>query len=391
MDSAVYGPRIEDIYRAVPLPANLTLLFLKAEALNHFGILLLVSVWRRVVGNQIDNFSFSNNYREVGRQLPRLVYTAALAIEIATRLAGQDFGALKQISSLTYQLGVVSIFFIASMQRNRYGQVIIAVALAIPLVILALGGGMKEAILFPLVPAVLIIWFGFRSISFKTLAIIIGFVFLAYSQLYVRYVRDTTWGPIESSYSTVQLLEGFQEHLNHVTLVDGMESISSRINMTISRAITIAIADARGFEPYTIFGPIPASLIPRLFWPNKPVLMPGARHTLRIRNLNIPLTKAGSATAAGFFSELYLGGGFVGWLLGILIYAIMLGAVQRYALQTMKGFGHLALSFLTVYWALRFEEKAVVYAYTEIFFTFILLVLLIKGTKVFRYDTKRIL
>ena len=62
IDTMVYGPRIDEIYPAVPLPDNLPLLFLKSEGLNHFGILLLVSVWRSVIGQKIEQFSFLNNY-----------------------------------------------------------------------------------------------------------------------------------------------------------------------------------------------------------------------------------------------------------------------------------------------------------------------------------------
>ena len=385
-----YGARIDEIYRTVPLPSNLTLLFLKAEALNHFGVLILVAVWRRVIGNQIERFSFLNNYQEVGRQLPQLVYVAALVLQIAQRLGGQEFGALSQVFSITYQFGVVSIFFVSSTQGNRYRQVGMAVFLAIPLAILALGGGVKEAVIFPLVPAVLIVWFRFRSISMKVLMVVLGIVLLAYLQLYTKYVREATWGTHGTNYSTMQLLDGFGEHMNNATLADGMDSINSRINMTVSRAMTIAVADARGFEPYNIFAPIPASLVPRLFWPDKPVLMPGAQHTLRLLGSNLPADRAGSATAPGFFSELYLGGGFAGWALGAISYAMILGIMQRYTLRRTPGFGHLALSFLTVYWAVRFEEKAVVYAYTGLFFTFVFLMLLAKATSFLKRQNSRI-
>jgi hypothetical protein len=117
--------------------------------------------------------------------------------------------------------------------------------------------------------------------------------------------------------------------------------------------------------------------------------MPGAQHTLRILNLNIPVTEAGSATAAGFFAELYLGGGFIGWAFGVIVYAVILGTMQRYTLRRTPGFGHLALSFLTVYWALRFEEKAVVYAYTGLFFTFVFLFIVSKGASFFHRRGRR--
>lgn len=384
LDGWVYGPRIDQIYRTVPLPGDLTWLFLKSESLNHMGILLLAAIWRWIIGKHVEQFSFLKNFYLVGKQLPATVYVAALVVELMRRVVGQDFGVLTQISSLTYQFGVVAIFFIAAMQRGRFRPLILAMMLAVPMAILALGTGMKENMIFPLVPAGLIVWFRFRSTSLKVGVVILFFILLAYAQLYVQYVRAVSWGTGGSNYTNAQLLEGFQRSLSPGALSDGINSISSRMNMTISRAITVAIADAKGFEPYDIFAPIPASLIPRFLWPEKPVLQPGAQHTLRIHDINASPTEAWSATAAGFFTELYLGGGLIGWALGVTLYAILLAKIQLYTLRRVPGFGHLALSFVAVYWALRFEEKHIVYAYTGLVFTFVFLVLMTKCASMLR-------
>lgn len=389
LDGIVFGPRINQIYHTVPLPQDLTWLFLKSESLNHMGILFLVAIWYQTVGKQVEQFSFLNNYHQVGRQLPAFVYAAAIVFALIQRIPGHDFGVLAQFSGLTYQFGVVSIFFIASMQRGGPRQIMSALLLAAPMVILALGTGMKENMLFPLVPAGLITWFRFRSTSLRVTAVVCFFILMAYAQLYVQYVRMDSWGAGGSNYTHAQLFAGYQRHLKTVTLGEGMEAISSRMNMTISRAITVAIADAKGFEPYDIFAPIPGSLIPRFLWPGKPVLMPGAQHTLRIHGINAPPTEAWSATAAGFFTELYLGGGLIGWALGIIVYAVFLAKIQLYTLRRFPGFGHLALSFVTVYWALRFEEKHIVYAYTGLIFTFVFLVLMIKCTSVLKASRHR--
>ena len=287
-------------------------------------------------------------------------------------MVGVDFGVLSQLSSLTYSFGVVSIFFIASVQPGRLQRVVIAILLGLPMMFLAMTVGMKEEIFFPIVPAAVLYWFGFRSIMLKTIVICLGFIVLAYSQMYVHYVRDVSWGH-GTKYNSRDLISGFQQHLKTTTLADGMDSMNSRMNMTISRAITVAIADRNGFEPYNIFGPIPGSVIPRFLWPNKPVLQPGAQHTIRILGLNRSEFEATSSTAAGFFSELYLGGGYIGWFLGVIGYAVLLANIQIFTLKKIPGFGHLALSFVSVYWTLRFEENHIVYAYTSLIFIFIFL------------------
>jgi len=378
LDFIFYGSRIDQIYHTVPLPESLIWLFLKSEALNHFGILLLVAVWRQTVGIQVAQFSFLNNHHQVGRQLPKMVYVGAIVIELARRVAGYEFGVLSQFSGMLFQFGVVAIYFIATALDGRHRQVMMALVMALPMVFLALGTGMKENLIFPLVPALLIAWFRFRSMTFKATFIVLVFVLLSYSQLYVKYVRQVSWGPSGQVYTTAEKVSGFQEALKSQTLSEGMNSMSSRINMTTSRAITIAISDARGFEPYNIFAPILGSLIPRFLWSGKPVLQPGAQHTLRIHNLKWKVSDAWSATAAGFFSELYLGGGYIGWLVGIVIYATLIGKLQIYSLRIVPGFGHLALSFLTLYWAIRFDEKHVVYAFTSIIFTFVFIIMIAK-------------
>jgi hypothetical protein len=390
LDALFYGNRIDEIYHTVPLPESLTWLFLKSEALNHFGILLLVAIWRQTVGIQVGQFSFINNYHQARRQLPIVIYAAAIAIEFGRRIAEQNFGDLSQFSSVTSQFGVVSIYFIASAQGSRFRQVILALLLAMPLVVLAMGSGVKSDMIFPLVPGGIIVWFRYRSVSIRGAFIIFGFLLLAYSQLYVMYVREVSWGPKGTKYTSANLVYNFLSPQNTISLHDGMNHISSRINMTVSRAITVAIADAKGFEPYNIFAPIPGSVVPRFLWPDKPVLQPGAQHTLRIHNLNWSLSEAWSATAAGFFSELYLGGGYIGWLLGVVIYATLLGRVQLLTLRLAPGFGHLALSFITFFWALRFEENHTVYAFTSIIFTFVFVVLIAKGAAILSARRQRL-
>ena len=389
LDAWVYGTRLDRIPSTVPLPNDLALLLLKSESLSLFGTLLLVSVWRIMVGQHVGQFSFLNNYRQVDRFLPRLMYVAAIFIELLRRVAGADFGALTQVSSMTFSFGVVSIFFIAAMQKSRHTRVVLALLLALPLAALAMGGGMKEAMFFPLVPAALLFWFGYPSLPLRATVVAIGFVLLAYSQMYVHYVRQVTWfAGVEMSAS--ELVSGFQKNLANADFSQGMDSMSSRMNMTTSRAITVAIADARGIEPGNIFGAIPASLIPRIFWPGKPVLQPGAQHTFRIQNINAPASEATSATAAGFFSELYLGGGYVGWLIGALVYGYLLARIQLFTLRQMPGFGHLALSFAAMYWALRFEEKHVVYGFTSLFFIAVFLFLLLKAASMFGIKSGRV-
>lgn len=383
IDAITYGTRIDLLPHTVQYPESIMGLLFKGEVITHFGVLLVVTSWRVMVSARIEHFSFLHNYRTVNKKLPLMMYALAIAVEVGRRTLSADFGVLGQISSLTYSFGVVSIFFIAIRQTKPFKRIWLALGLASPMVILAMGIGMKENIFFPLVPAALLYWFGYRGLSPKVVAIASGTLLLALSQLYVGYIRETAWGS-DREYSTAELVSGFQAHMAGADRTRGLESISSRINMTTSHAITVAIADSRGFEPFEIFGSIPASLIPRFLWHNKPVLQPGAMHTARIHNLNVPLSEISTATAAGFFTELYLGGGYIGYIFGALAFGMLLAALQLWAFKNSPGFGHLAFCFVSAYLALRFDEKAVAYAYTSVVFTSAFVFMLSKMSIFFR-------
>ncbi len=151
--------------------------------------------------------------------------------------------------------------------------------------------------------------------------------------------------------------------------LDLLNASGARINQTITHAVTVALADHRGHEPVAVFGLIPASVIPRVIWPSKPVIQPGVMHTIRIYGANVHASQVRSATAAGFWTELYLGGWWWGVLLGSSFYGLLLATAQRWAWRFDPGFGHQAFCFLVLYSTFRFDEMHVVYAYTSIVFS----------------------
>src|SRR5690606_15474070 len=138
-------------------------------------------------------FSFLGNARQVPVRVALLVYGAALGVDIAKRVLGIGFGSLDQILSLLFGFGVAAIYFIAISKGVVMRQVATAGLLALPMSILALNSGMKEEMFFPFIPAVVLYWMGFKNLPARTMAIALGVVLLAFSQLYVHYVRETSW------------------------------------------------------------------------------------------------------------------------------------------------------------------------------------------------------
>lgn len=371
VDALFFGTRAEEIYMypRVPVPDDVFLLYLKAETITLVGLLLAACAWRLRVGPNVEAHSFLLNVRTVPPQAPTVIYLAALAVDVAVRVAGVSFGALTMFSTTLFMVGVAAVYFVAARRPSRAGRVAVALAMALPMALLALNKGMKNEMLFPLVPAAVLFWTAYRSALVRLVFIVAAFAVLAVSQLYVYHVRSVAWHAegIERK-SPIVLIAGFLDELPGVDLHDALDSTSSRVNMTVAHAMTVTLADHNGFEPGNVFGPIPATFVPRFLWPGKPVLQPGALHTARILDIHTPVTEIRSATAAGFATELYLGGWWAGVVLGMLAYGFLLASAQRWALQRTPGFGHLAFCFLAFYWAFRFDENHVVYSYTAIAF-----------------------
>ncbi len=384
VDALVYGTRLEELYRyrALPMPEPVMDIVLKGEMITLLGMLLVACTWRQVIGRPVESFSALGSARQVPPRLPMLVYAAALITQVVDRVVDASFGPFQQILSLLSTFGVAAIYFIAVRKGSAMRQVVTAGALALPLFTMAVNSGMKEMMLFPFIPAAILYWVRFNHVAARATAVVLGIAVLATSQLYVHHVRAQTWraaGIVDMS--TGELMRSFGSGLGESSAGDGLDAISSRVNQTMAHTTTVTLADNRGHEPMAIFGAIPASVIPRVLWPGKPILQPGAQHTARILGGDIPISQIGSATAAGFFTELYLGGWWFGMILGSIGYGGLLAATQKWALRYDPGFGHQAYCFLVLYTTIRFDENHVVYAYTSLLFSAVFLWMLGQATK----------
>ena len=376
LDAAGFGSRVETLflYRTLPLPDNLLTLYLKSEFITVLGLLLVSCSWRLVVGKQVERYSLSLSIDQVPLKLSLLVYACAMASDILSRIVGIRFGPLQQISSLLFVFGVAAIYFVAMKTPGRTLRLAVSVVMGLPMAALAMGSGMKSEMFFPLIPAALIFWVQFRNVSMRAGMVVVAIGLLSLSQLYVHYVRQTTWrsgGDLDVP--VIELVEGFRVALASMEKMDALDDTSARVNMTATHATTVTLADHNGFEPGNVFGMIPASFVPRLFWPNKPVLQPGAMHTARILGIDVPLTQIRSATAAGFSTELYLGGWWAGVVIGASLFGWVMAHAQRVTATRLPGFPLMAFNFIAVYSTLRFDENHIVYAYTSIVFTVIFL------------------
>lgn len=387
IDALVYGTRFDTLYRYpnLPIPANEFDLLLKGEFITVSALLITACTWRLKIGHNIESHSFLRNASNAPLKISILVYGCAFVIDIFRRVAGISLGPLEQITSLLFITGVAAIYFIAARQRTAVRKMMYATLLGLPLSLLALNSGMKEQIFFPFIPAAILFWINYRQPLVRITVISVAATLFAISQLYVHHVRDLSWGDTgDLDISTMTLASSFIDNFKDVQITDALDRISSRVNMTTSHATTVTLADHYGHEPVAVFGLIPASVVPRILWPGKPVMQPGAMHTARILGHSGPLSEISSSTAAGFATELYLGGWWIGVVVGAMAYGWLMAAAQSWVFHFGPGFAHQAFCFAALYWTIRFDEKHAVYAYTSIFFLMIFAWILVRSTSALR-------
>lgn len=370
-DGALYGTRLDTWPSTVSDHAIVRHVFM-GESITQAGLMLVVLAWRWGVRWNFDDMGVF----WVGQRRERaawIVYALAVAFAFGRWSLKASFGIAEQLVGIIYVFGVASILFIAmDGQRSTARSAALALALGLPLSLLALGSGMKENIFLPMVPAAVFAWRASRGFTSKSILVLVAVAVLAISQLYVGYVRATVWVD-KVDRPLGDLVSGFADEIAESGpefLVVGVDGIFSRTNLTLTHAITVALAEQKGYLPSEIFGPIPASFVPRAFWPGKPVLQPGAQQTVRIRGGG-EVTEVGTATASGFFAELYLGGSIFGLVLGAVLYGFLQGRIQTRVRRfgSMLGLG--VFNFVLFYSAVRFDEEHVAYIYTGMIFLFV--------------------
>ena len=374
MGLLLFGPAADQWPPTVQYPERVLDVYSLGESITSTGMLVLVAAWRLAIGRDLHRVGFAPLARQTVSGMPIAMYLIALAFEVSRRLLGLEFGSVQQILSISSALGVAAIFYISARRTTGAAQIASAIALALPLVAAALGSGMKESILFPLLPAAILAWG--RANAQLRIAIIIACTFiLIILQAYVGFVRDISWGS-NVNFQSTELLSKFGEHISEEDFPKLLQDISLRLDLSKAHAITVQVYKDQGPFADEIFLSIPASLIPRFLWSEKPVVQPGALHTARI--LGLPserVSEITSATAPGFFAELYLWAGWTATIGGALLYGLLFATLQRRAAMKADPFWTQALTFLAVYWAIRFDENHVAYAFTGMFFFYIFMVI----------------
>lgn len=349
-----------------PVSAEEPLLFIAYGEINFVvGALILVVTWLVLRGHE-HSIAIFESWRY---DLPTLVfgYIIATCVVLSERLLGFDFSFLGSIVHVFVVIAMLTILLISlgSSQRPTWGRCVgLPAILSLPLIYGALGTGMKENIIFAILPVgigVFVVVKGWWQRALVGLMMALGLAAIA---VFVNILRQVNW--IEEkglSMAQVYALSAEQFQSENDLWATSFENLLLRKNLLDVNGLSFAIVENHGH--FENFSPAHALeiFIPRGLWADKPLFRPGADFNDLVFG---PGTGERSSTAAGFFSALYLGSG----LGAVLIYSMLLGALYALSLSVVIHFGSSFAQIVCLaalgYKALRLDEGWPVYEFSGV-------------------------
>ncbi len=356
-DFAFAGPRLDEW----PFPAgNPESAFFKGEVLTIGGSLISVLAWAATGGLRVSPTVILRRLDRFRRQL-LVIYVLSLFAVIAMQSLPGAAAALGLLLPTLQALGLVAAVLLPLAALKRALFIIPSVLLlSAPFVLASAGTGMKESIILALLPVGAILWARVRGFYSRIIILSAAAVCISLITSYVGYFRDAVWRDHLGTVTTAQVLEEYVDEVQQVgaaeTIADGWLKFMSRSNASISRAWAVAIADEQAMEPELVFGPLVYVFIPRVFWPDKPAIRQGWEFSRLVFG---PAYTAWSesSTAAGFYTSLYLGYGWIAFLGGAVFVGYL---VAKATLAARYVGGDLAAGLFVlgmVPYALRMDEQ----------------------------------
>lgn len=371
LDFMLFGIRADVWPDMLPMTISYEWIVLQGELITQAGVLLMAGAWRLFMGPVVGNTGFMDKAFSMPASTLWFLYGLAFFTRLATKILGADFGPLGSLFSILFSFGIAAIFLIGARQKSGVSKVVVSAALGLPLMLFSLAAGMKEELIMPLIPAGVHFLKLNRGALYKSGVAAIAVLVLALSQSFVSIVRETAWANNEADVNLSEISSIYLDRFNSQYVSDSVKTVFTRINMTNVHAVTVAVSHSNGFYFGEIIAGIPIALIPRVIWPSKPAIMPGAQHTKRIWGAFIDEADVSTATSAGFFTELYLGGGIIILILGSIAFAFLNAWLFRYLYSRKHHVACCLFSYTYFIAALRFDELHVVYAFNGIILFFL--------------------
>ncbi len=306
----------------------------KGEFIAVVGLLLTVFSWRLCGGLRVSPAVVLQRSPHIHRVMI-VIYLGSLVGMLVVVLLGKTAGALGQLLPTILALGLVVSFLLPFGGLQARAPRLIAVALmSLPFVILASGSGMKENIILSMLPTVAMAWVCINHPLVRSGMVVIGLILLAIISSYVGFYRQEVWGRISQGLSPSETIT--QDFIRKIEVVgiaettgDGLRDFVARLDASYRQGWAVAIADEQELQPGLVFEPLTYVFVPRILWPSKPSALQGAEYTSLVTGQRF--VEGGSSTAVGFYTGLYLGYGWLAFVIGALFAGALLAGMTRIA------------------------------------------------------------
>jgi len=301
----------------------------KGEFLTVAGIFITVIAWLSTGGLEVRPSAILDGLERRKGTLLALYGMALFGLVLSARmpLVSRNLG---QLLPTLLASGIVSAYLLPLAVFRRKGLRLAGVALlTVPYLLAALGAGMKENIILALLPLAGLTWNYLKHPVLRAALLMIGVVGLALIASYVEQFREKIW--IANPVATEQeVLEDYIGALGSgeagAMLSKGWTGFVSRSNAAFPHGWAVSIADEEQFHPSLVFEPLTYVFVPRILWPEKPEIRQGWEYSGLVFGDHF-MSWSDSSTAAGFYTSLYLGYGWLAWAAGAALVGILLAAM----------------------------------------------------------------
>jgi hypothetical protein len=347
----------------------------KGEWMTVVGTIIVVYFWRRAGGLVAATRSTASSPGGRGNVGYWVLYVCAVAIELL-RQRGILSDAIAQLAAITYASGLGAIVILNDRRGPRAVIAIRTALMTLPLAFLALGSGMKEAVIVSFLPLMIVYWRRLDHIVTRV-ALMVGMALAAaLITSFVSSYRDRVWVGDEQVSSWTVLSDMFSDGPYGGTQLaeHGVGDFVMRSNATYHRGWAVDMADQDGYLPGPIFGELAVIFIPRFLWPEKPDIEPGQEHSARLYGDEYRLSST-SSTAAGLFPALYLGGGWIAFIVASIVLGWALGRLHTGLVRFGNPFSLSAFSWILLLYALRLDETWPIYALSGPLISFVYVII----------------
>jgi hypothetical protein len=330
------------------------------------GVLLTAWGWymfNRLVGATDRYASITSQYSRNPRPY-WVLWVVGIVGEVLSLRFADDISALGASLATARAAGLMSVLALSYiLWQRKIWRLLGVFLLSAPFIYASLGSGFKENVIFAVLPMGIVVWRESRTRRARITLLIVGALCIGVVTSYVQYFRARVWNRGDTS-SIVEVAQGYIEQGRYQDdATEGMPLFLARNDSMYPHGWSIDLGDSDQVTAGEIFAPLAYVFIPRALWPEKPDINPGGEHSERIWG-NHYLLVTNSATAAGLYPSFYMGGKYIGVIIGSVgvgaLMAFFYYVLRRYASQFTTGIYAWVL-FLT---ALRLDENWPVFVFS---------------------------